>query len=133
MNARQFCLESIDAFDGKEYAAVAEIALLDGEGKIMNQSAWTIAYVDSEELAGEDGSASNAINGQAADHWHTEWSGAKPAHPHRLVIDLGASIRVSGFRYTPRQGAADAGGRIKNFRIYLGEHLATPPPSGEGG
>ena len=125
-NARQFCLESIDALDGREFAAIAEIALIDGAGKIMNQSAWTIAYVDSEELAGEDGSASNAINGQAADHWHTDWSGEKPTHPHRLIIDLGANVRVSGFRYTPRQGSEKAGGRIKNYRIYLGERLVDP-------
>jgi beta-galactosidase len=126
MTARQFCLESIDAFDGKEYAAVAEIALLDREGKTLNQSAWSIAYVDSEEIMGEDGSAINAINGQASDHWHTEWSASQPPHPHRLVIDLGADVAIAGFRYTPRQGAADAGGRIKNYRVYLGERLVAP-------
>ena len=124
--ARQFCLESVDAFDGKEYAAVAEISLFDAEGKTMNQSAWTIAYADSEEMADGDCSADNAINGQAADFWHTEWSETRPAHPHRLIIDLGANVRVSGFRYTPRQGAADAGGRIKNYRVYFGEHLVVP-------
>jgi beta-galactosidase len=127
VSGRQFCLESIDAFDGKEFAAVAEIALLDNQGKAMNQSAWTIAYADSEEITGEDGSASNAINGQAADYWHTEWSTAKPAHPHRLIIDLGANVRVSGFRYTPRQGDENAGGRIKNYRVYLGNQLVAPP------
>ena len=127
MTARQFCLESIDAFDGKEYAAVAEISLLDPNGNTVNQSAWSIAYADSEEVMADDGSAINAINGQASDHWHTEWSAAHPPHPHRLVIDLGADVAIAGFRYTPRQGAADAGGRIKNYRIYLGERLATPP------
>jgi beta-galactosidase len=126
-DTRQFCLETIDALDGREFAAIAEIALLDGEGKIMNQSGWTIAYADSEEIGGEDGSASNAINGQAADHWHTEWAGSRPPHPHRLIIDLGANVRVSGFRYTPRQGSENAGGRIKNYRIYLGEHLVAAP------
>ncbi len=125
--ARQFCLESIDAFDGKEFAAVAEIALFDAGGKIMNQSAWTIAYADSEEIGGEDGSANNAINGQAADFWHTAWSTTKPTHPHRLIIDLGSSVDVSGFRYTPRQGADDVGGRIKNYRVYLGDRLVAPP------
>jgi beta-galactosidase len=127
VTARQFCLESVDAFDGKEYAAVAEIALLDSDGKTMNQSAWSIAYADSEEIMGEDGSALNAINGQASDHWHTEWSASQPPHPHRLIIDLGANVSVAGFRYTPRQGAADAGGRIKNYRVYLGERLVAAP------
>ena len=105
---RQFCLESIDAFDGKAFAAVAELALLDPNGAVLNQSAWTIAYADSEERAGEDGSPLNAINGQTSDYWHTEWSGSEPHpnHPHRLIVDLGAMTRVSGFRYTPRPGDA---------------------------
>jgi beta-galactosidase len=126
---RQFCLESIDAFDGKDFAAVGEIELLDGNGKVMNQSPWTIAYADSEESTREDGSALNAINGQASDHWHTEWSGKppRPAHPHRIVIDLGATARVSGFRYTPRQGDTSATGRIKTYRIYVGERLIAAP------
>ncbi len=125
VKGRQFCLETIDAFDGKEFAAVGEIEMLDSDGKIMNQSAWTIAYADSEEGLREDGSALNAINGQASDHWHTEWSGkaAHPAHPHRLIIDFGSSVRVSGFRYTPRQGAEGVTGRIKTYRVFVGERL----------
>jgi beta-galactosidase len=126
---RQFCLESIDAFDGKEFAAVAELELLDGDGQVLNQSAWTIAYVDSEESLREDGSALNAINGQASDFWHTEWSGKPPLpnHPHRLIIDLGSNTRVSGFRYTPRQGGDNVTGRIKTYRVYVGARLVTPP------
>lgn len=122
---RQFCLESLDAFDGKDFAAVAEIALLDGAGRVLNQSAWTIAYASSEETAKEDGSALNAINGQASDHWHTRYSGATPApgHPHRLIVDLGARVDVAGMRYTPRQGADGVTGRIRHYRVYLGERL----------
>ncbi len=127
VEVRQFCLESIDAFDGKAFAAVAELALLDPNGAVLNQSAWTIAYADSEERAGEDGSPLNAINGQTSDYWHTEWSGSEPHpnHPHRLIVDLGAMTRVSGFRYTPRPGDDSVGGRIKHYRVYVGEKLVT--------
>ena len=129
IEGRQFCLESIDAFDGKEFAAIGEIELLDADGKIVNQSAWTIAYADSEEGIREDGSALNAINGQASDHWHTEWSGPTPhpTHPHRLIIDLGTNVHVSGFRYTPRQGGDNVTGRIKTFRAYIGKRLVSAP------
>ncbi len=118
---RQFCLESLGAFDGKQYAAVAEIALLDKHGKTLNQSNWTIAYASSEEAKKEDGSALNAINGQATDHWHTAYSGAgaSAAHPHRIIIDLGSSAEVAGLRYTPRQGAEGVTGRIKQFRVFV--------------
>src|SRR5207302_349923 len=48
-----FCLESLDAFDGKPYAAVAELDLLDASGNAISHNGWTVAYVDSEERAGE--------------------------------------------------------------------------------
>jgi len=125
---RQFCLESVDAFDGNAYAAAAEIQLLDEAGNILNQSKWTIAYADSEEDKTLSGSAVNAINGQAADAWHTEIKEQdSPAHPHRLIIDLGATVRLSGFRYTPRQGPENVTGRIKTYRIYCGDRLAVDP------
>jgi beta-galactosidase len=123
---RQFCLETLSALDGKAYAAVAELDLLDADAKPIAHTIWTIAYVDSEERVSEDGSALNAINGQTADFWHTEWSQAQPGHPHRLVIDLGQTVTISGFRYTPRAGNASVGGRIKDYRIYVGESLARP-------
>lgn len=128
VQARQFWLEALDAHDGKGFAAVAEIALLDEQGRVLDQGAWTIAHANSEEAEKEDGSALNAINGQASDHWHTQWGGRPPhpGFPHRLVIDLGATVNVTGFRYTPRQGPAEATGRIRHFRIFTGQALAKP-------
>jgi beta-galactosidase len=125
VEGRQFCLEALDAQDGKPFAAIAELDLLDPDGKSVSHANWTIAYVDSEELSSEDGSASNAINGQTADFWHTAWSQTQPGYPHQLVIDLGAPSRIGGFRYTPRPGA-NVPGRIKNYRVYVGSTLAQP-------
>ncbi len=122
---RYFCLESVDAHDAKPYAAVAEIALLGADRKPLSTEGWTIAFVDSEERAKEDGSAENVIDGQTANFWHTEWGSASPPHPHRLILDLGQSREITGFTYTPRQGPEGAGGRIKSFRAYVGENLVT--------
>ena len=118
---RFFCLESLSAQDGKPFAAVAELDLLDESGRPLSHEGWTIACVDSEERDQEDGTAENAIDGQTANYWHTEWSAAQPNHPHQLVLDLGKSQTISGFRYVPRQGAG--GGRIKDCRIYVGDDL----------
>jgi beta-galactosidase len=118
---RFFCLESLNAQDGKPFAAVAELDLLDAGGKPISHDGWTIAYVDSEERASEDGSAENAIDGQTADFWHTEWSATQPDHPHQLVFDLGKSQSISGFRYVPRQ--SQGAGRIKDYRIFVGDDL----------
>jgi beta-galactosidase len=118
---RFFCIESLNAHDGKPFAAVAELDLLDAEGKPISYNGWTIAYVDSEERAGEDGSAENAIDGQTANYWHTQWSGGAPDHPHKLILDLGKSQTVYGFRYVPRQ--SEGAGRIKDYRVFVGNAL----------
>jgi beta-galactosidase len=121
-----FCIESVNALDAKPYAAIAELTLLDAEGKALSTDGWTIAYVDSEERVREDGTAENAIDGQTANFWHTQWGDASPGHPHRLVLNLGASRSISGFRYVPRQGSGDVAGRIKEYRIYVADDLIKP-------
>jgi beta-galactosidase len=119
-----FCLESLSAFDGQPFAAIAELNLLDGDGKALSHEGWTIAYVDSEERDKEDGTAENAIDGQTANFWHTQWSAAQPPQPHQLVLDLGKSQTISGFQYVPRQ--SEGAGRIKDYRIFVGDKLIQP-------
>ena len=118
-----FALESLNAHDGKPYAAVAELDLLDATGKSISHDGWTIAYVDSEERTDEDGAAENAIDGQTANFWHTEWKNAAPAHPHQLILNLGRSQTIAGFRYVPRQ--SEGGGRIKDYLVFVGDHLVS--------
>ncbi len=118
---KYFCLESLNAQDGKPYAAVAELDLLDASGNAISHNGWIITYVDSEERVAEDGSAENAIDGQTANFWHTEWKNAQPDYPHRLILNLGQTQTISGFRYVPRQG--EGSGRIKDYRIYIGDTL----------
>jgi beta-galactosidase len=119
-----FCLESLNAQDGKPYAAVAELDLLNASGLPISHNGWTVAYVDSEEREGNDGSAENAIDGQTANFWHTEWKNSSPNHPHRLILNLGKAQAISGFRYVPRQ--SEGGGRIKDYRIFVGNDLVRP-------
>ena len=121
---KYFCLESLDAYDGKPYAAVAELDLLDANGNAISHNGWTIAYVDSEERVGEDGAAENAIDGQTANYWHTEWKNASPNHPHDLILNLGKTEKITGFRYVPRQG--DGAGRIKDYRVFVSDSLVEP-------
>lgn len=119
-----FCLEALNAFDGKPFAAVSELDLLDANGNAISHNGWTIAYVDSEERDAEDGSAENAIDGQTADYWHTEWKNAQPGYPHFLILNLGQTQTISGFRYVPRQGLET--GRIKDYRVIIGNSLVEP-------
>jgi beta-galactosidase len=127
VEGRQFCFEAANAHDGKPVAAIAELELLDPEGRALSHTAWTVAYVSSEEKSFEDGAATNALDGQTANAWVTAWSSAGADYPHQLVIDLGAPVKIAGFRYTPRAGA-DAKGRIKNYRVFVGDLLVQPKP-----
>ena len=119
-----FCLEPLNAHDGQPYAAVAELDLIGADGKTISHDGWTVAYVDSEEREKEDGSAENAMDGQTANFWHTQWGSASPDYPHRLIFNLGKTQTISGFRYVPRQG--DASGRIKDYRVFIGDNLVQP-------
>lgn len=120
---RYFCLETIDAHDGKPFAAAAELVLLDPEGKPLSTEGWTIAHVDSEERERQDGTAENAFDGQTANLWHTQWHAAQPGHPHRLILDLAQTRAIGGFRYIPRQGPEGVTGRIRGYRIFMSEDL----------
>jgi beta-galactosidase len=120
---KYFAIESLNAHDGKPYAAIAEFALLGADGQPLSATSWTIASVDSEETTKEDGSAGNAIDGQTANYWHTEWSASSPNHPHLLVLNLGKTETITGFRYTPRHGDDSVNGRIKDYQIFVGDKL----------
>lgn len=120
---RYFAIESLNAHDHKPFAAIAELALLGPDGQSLSATNWTIASADSEETEKEDGSAGNAIDGQTANFWHTQWGGAAPGHPHLLVIDLGKVETLSGFRYTPRQGDSQVAGRIRDYRVFTSLQL----------
>ena len=58
----------------------------------------------SSENRGNDRQAAYAIDGKSRNIWHTQFTDGKPAiHPHELVIDLGKTREVTGFRYLARQ------------------------------
>jgi beta-galactosidase len=117
VKGRYFCFEALNSQGNDPFTTCAELCLLDADGKELPRDQWRVIYADSEELSGEDGSATNAFDALPATFWHTQWEGAKPSHPHHLVIDLGSEQAVGGVRYLPRQDSPN--GRIKDFRLYL--------------
>jgi beta-galactosidase len=121
-NGRYFCFAALSSFDGKPFAAVAEMDILDVHGNPISHQSWTIAYVSSEEVIQENGSAENAIDGQTSNYWHTEWGNQQPNYPHYLVIDLGKAEEISGFRYVPRADN-NSPGRIKDYQILIGNDI----------
>jgi hypothetical protein len=96
------------------------------------QSGWSLRYVDSQELVGEDGAATNAFDGDPGSFWHTKWYGSSPPYPHEIQINLGATYRIEGFRALARQDGDD-NGRIRQFEFYVssdGVNWSSPVANG---
>ncbi len=118
---RFFCLEALNGQrDNDAYTSIAELNLLDENGKEIPRNKWKIVYADSEETDAEDGKADNVFDLQSTSIWHTEYQNKSPKYPHQIVIDLGSIQTITGLKYLPRQDAPN--GRIKDFKVYLNEN-----------
>jgi hypothetical protein len=94
-----------------------------------------VVRVDSEETAGEDGKAANALDGNRDTIWHTQWQDASPECPHEIVLALETPATLKGFTYLPRQGDSDHGD-IKGYEFYTsndGQNFGAPVAKGEFG
>ena len=123
---RYFCIEALSSFDKKATASIAELDILEAGNKPISHQNWTIAYISSEELIKENGSAENAIDGQTFNYWNSAYSNLKPGYPHFLVIDLGKDEEITGFRYVPKTGN-NSTGRIKDYQIFIGDDIIRKP------
>ncbi len=80
-----------------------------------------VVKVDSEETAGQDGRAENAVDGDPNTYWHTQWQGKSPGLPHEIILELLPPAVIKGFTYLPRQDASDHG-TIKGYEFYVSNH-----------
>ena len=117
VRGRYVCVEALDAVDGGDIAAIAEMYLLDGKGERLSREPWTVMYADSEDTAGVNRSADKTFDLQESTYWQTL---PGSAFPHAVVIDLGALHSISGYQYLPRM-ESEVPGAIGNFRIYVKE------------
>src|SRR5215831_348097 len=85
---------------------------------IIPQRQMRVVFVDSQESVGENGAATNAIDGDATTIWHTKWFRRTAPLPHTLVLDLGGQYQVDGLRYLPRQDG-NPNGTIAGYQFYV--------------
>jgi alpha-L-fucosidase len=76
---------------------------------------WKVVVVDSQEIAGENNSAANAIDGNSSTFWHTRWNDDLTL-PHYITVDMGTSRRIAGFTYLPRQDG-NPNGTVETYRF----------------
>jgi hypothetical protein len=105
------------------YASAAEIDLLGPDGSKLARTQWSIT-ADSQETNGANNAAANAIDGNVATFWHSEFSGQQPPLPHTLTIDLGGTFDVSALRYLPRQDGS-LNGTIGSYEVHVTENCAS--------
>ncbi|MGY9003846.1 MAG: discoidin domain-containing protein, partial [Rhodospirillales bacterium] len=65
----------------------------------------------------EDGRGLNAFDGNPQSSWHSQWSGARPTHPHHVTVELESSIELNGFSYLPRVDGRP-GGVVDKFEVH---------------
>ena len=97
----------------------------------IDQTIWTLLYVDSEEVVGTYKPATNAFDGDPTTIWHTKWYQADPEYPHEIQIDLGDVYNIDGFWYLPNQDQPT--GRISLYEFYVsidGEDWGNPVAAG---
>ncbi len=101
------------------WSSAAELELLGDPGTPaqtvdLARDGWTATASD-QETASENGAAANVLDGEAATHWHSKWSGTAAPLPHWITIDMKSAREVSAIGYQPRR--AGANGRIGNYTV----------------
>ncbi len=112
---RYLCIEALDAYDGGDVAAIAELYALGEDGKRLSRDKWKVTYADSEDTQGVNRSAEKAFDLQES----TFWSSAEGApFPHMIVIDLGTITTLTGLEHLPRMEHG-APASIRRYRLFL--------------
>lgn len=115
VKGRYLCFEALDAIDQTDYAAIAELYLLDKNGHRISREPWTSYYADSEDASGGNHTLPKVFDLQESTFWASKPDGK---FPYLLVIDLGKEEEVSGIEYLPRMESG-APGAIRNYTIFL--------------
>ena len=112
---RYVAIEGLNAHDGKQLAAIAELYVLDAGGKRLSREPWTVKYADSEDVSGGNYMADKVFDLQESTYWQTD---RRAKFPHVVVIDLGSEQTVTAVEYLPRaEQGAPAG--LKDYRVYV--------------
>lgn len=115
--ARHIAIEIQSGHQGDTMASIAELEIIDSNGKSLPRKNWKIWYVSSEERKSENAVAENMLDGKPASYWHSQWSSNQAKHPFTVVIDIGQiESNLKGIRYTGRSDRAN--GRINQYRVF---------------
>ena len=112
---RYLAIECSSTHDGSEMAAIAEIYVLDTDGRRIDRSSWSTKYADSEDADNGNHTGDKAFDLQESTWWSTAYGASMP---HLLVIDMGAEQTIGALEYLPAP-LQDAAGLTKDYRIFV--------------
>ncbi len=84
---------------------------------VVPQANMSLQFVDSEELVGENGAATNAFDGDVTTTWQTESSASDPPPPHEIQLNLGSAYEIYELDYLP--GQTGTNGTIIKYEVYV--------------
>jgi hypothetical protein len=112
-------IASVDGWNGSAWSIGIRVSTAPpAPPGVIPHTGWTLRYVDSQELVGENGAATNAFDGNPNTIWHTQYIPTSTQPPHEIQIDLGQIYSIEGFRYLPRQDGG-INGRIGQYEFYV--------------
>ncbi len=114
-SGRYLAIQALDAIDGGDIAAIAELYLLDEQGNRLSRESWRALFADSEDTDGANLTADKTFDLQESTSWTTA---PGVPYPHTLIIDLGAETTADSLQYLPRMEKEVPGG-VKHYRIFL--------------
>jgi alpha-L-fucosidase len=88
-----------DIYDAGSAIAHADFGLAKAKWKV----------VDCNSQDDVEGKAQHAIDDDPGTFWHTRYRDGVDPMPHHLAVDLGQTVSIRGFTYTPRQDPWDGG------------------------
>lgn len=111
---RNLVIEALDGFGGDDVTSIAELYLLDGDGKRISREGWKVMYADSEDAAANR-TGEKTFDLQESTYWST-----KPGtpFPHAILIDLGRDYDLTALQYLPRPDTGTPGA-IRRYRLRL--------------
>lgn len=115
LEGRYICLEALESFDGENLLTIAELKLMDAEGKEIPRENWKVLYADSEETRSGNHTADKVFDLQETTYWQTI---DNQSYPHHLVIDLGAEYTIGGISFIPCVNVGKKG-LCKRFKLYI--------------
>lgn len=84
----------------------------------LAKAKWKIVDCDSQDDT--EGDSGRAIDDDPSTFWHTRYRDGVDPMPHHIAVDLGESVTIRGFIYTPRQDLWD-GGIIMRARFEVSQ------------